>query len=867
MSRRRRATHGPRTEPTAATPWPTVPQVSFVSRTLENGLVVVAHEDRAAPVVAVDLSFHVGSKDERTGRTGLAHLVEHLMFTGSEHCDTAWLRELERLGATDPNATTNADRTSFHQTVPAAALDTVLWMEADRMCHLQGALTAAKLERERAVVLNEKRQREDQPCGLVDAALAPVLYPAGHPYSWAGIGSAEDLRAITLDDVRQWLTNHYGAANACLVVAGDIDAEDLLQRAERYFGAAPAGPPLVRQARWIAKRTGERRLRLLDRVPHPRLVLTWNTPGWGEPDDDLLDLAARALGAGLPSRLHRRLVVGEALATAVKAGTGSAEIGSTFTLQIDVAPGRDPVAAERSLREELARYADGGPGVEELRRAKVDRMAWFVRSLERVAGRTEALTLGHLYGGRPDFHWTRLERVASATPAQVRDAVARWLCDGACLLQVDPLPARRTASSARPWPTRPPPGEGRAPGFPAFQRHVLSNGLTVLLSERHVFPLVELELLVDAGYATDPPDEAGTARMAAELLLHGTRARDAVRLHGALQALGATLTTRTDVDMSAICVSAPTASLDEALDVLADVVMHPAFPPDAFDQVRRGRFAGIAREAAEPASVASRLVARLVFGEGDARGDPPSGSGTAGSVRHISRDALIRWHATWVRPNNATLVAVGDASARDLVPRLERKLAGWTTAVLPGRGPSRGTPAARPGLFLLDRPGSQQSVVIAAQVVPPRAHPDELALRLVNHVLGGSAASRLNTNLREDKRWSYGAFSRILEARGPRLRAFRGRSSRRHAGARAGGRLLPSLGLQGRPTSRGWAWAWRCPSTGSRWSRTRASRRAWSRLVGRPPGAPGPCAGCSRRRTTRRRSPSSLGHPALHRQS
>src|SRR6266498_3683276 len=309
-----------RPRPTAAPAAITIPYQRFV---LKNGLTLLVHEDHKAPIVAVNIWYHVGSKNEKPGRTGFAHLFEHLMFNGSEHFDDDWFKVLERIGATDLNGTTNGDRTNFFQNVPVSALDTVLWMESDRMGHLVGAITQAKLDEQRGVVQNEKRQGENQPYGLVDETMTPSIYPRNHPYSWTTIGSMEDLQAASLDDVKEWFKNYYGTANATLVVAGDVKPEDVKARVERFFGDIPAGPPVPRQEVWIAKRSGEQRQRLQDRVPQARTYLVWNTPPWGDPEDDLLDLAARVLASGKSSRLYKRLVYDEQVATAVDASTGS----------------------------------------------------------------------------------------------------------------------------------------------------------------------------------------------------------------------------------------------------------------------------------------------------------------------------------------------------------------------------------------------------------------------------------------------------------------------------------------------------------------------------------------------------------------
>jgi zinc protease len=272
-----------------------IPEIPFTRYVLPNGLTLIVHEDHKAPIVAVNVWYHVGSKNERAAKTGFAHLFEHLMFNGSENFNDDYFKVLERIGATDLNGTTSEDRTNYFQTVPVSALDTVLWMESDRMGHLLGAISQARLDEQRGVVKNEKRQGENEPYGRVWDVMTPSLYPKGHPYSWSVIGSMEDLDGAKLDDVKEWFRTYYGASNATLVIAGDVKPEDVKARVERFFGDVPPGPPLERYEAWVAKRTGEQRQVLRDRVPQARLYMVWNTPEWGTQDDTLLSMAAQIL--------------------------------------------------------------------------------------------------------------------------------------------------------------------------------------------------------------------------------------------------------------------------------------------------------------------------------------------------------------------------------------------------------------------------------------------------------------------------------------------------------------------------------------------------------------------------------------------
>ena len=747
-----------------------VPEIQSTRYVLKNGLTLVVHEDHKAPIVAVNVWYHVGSKNEKAGRTGFAHLFEHLMFQPSEHMKGDVIKTFEGLGATDLNGTTDQDRTNYFENVPVTALDTALFIESDRMGHLVGAIDQKKLDLQRGVVQNEKRQGENEPYGLVDEVLQPVLYPKGHPYSWTVIGSMTDLNAASLDDVKEWFRTYYGPSNATLVVAGDVKPDDVKARVEKYFGHIPPGPPVERPVAWVARRSGEQRLELQDRVPQARLYLTWNTAQWGTQDDTLLHLGAQVLAQGKSSRLFKRLVYDEQLATDVMAYQGTAELGSTFAIVATVRPGGDPAAVEKAVKEELARFIEKGPSVDELERARTARLAGFIRGVERIGGfggKSDVLAQGQVYGGDPAAYkkttgWTR-----AASPAQVQEAGRRWLTDGVAVLTVRPFGdglepfAPGVDRSALPVP-----GPQADTRFPALQRATLSNGLQVVVVERHAVPVVNFQLLVDAGYASDASVTPGTAAMGAAMLDEGTATRSSLQISDELQRLGAMLGTGSNLDQSQVTLSALKANLDGSLAIFADVVLHPSFPAADFERLKKQQLAAIEQEQAEPRGLAFRLMPGLLFGAGHPYGNPLTGSGTTASVKKLTRDDAVKWWSTWFKPNAATLLVVGDTTLAEVKPRLERAFGGWKQGEVPKKSIGAGTPAA-PGVYLVDRPGSQQSLILMGTVAPPRNNPRAVEQEVMNNILGGQFSARVNMNLREDKHWSYGAWSFLVQARGP----------------------------------------------------------------------------------------------------
>lgn len=745
-----------------------IPYERFV---LDNGLTLVVHEDRKAPIVAVNVWYHVGSKNEKPGKTGFAHLFEHLMFNGSENYDDDWFQALERVGATDLNGTTNEDRTNYFQNVPTNALDVALWMESDRMGHLLGAITQEKLDEQRGVVQNEKRQGEDRPYGKVFNILTENSYPEGHPYSWTVIGSMEDLDAASLDDVHEWFETYYGAANATLVVAGDVDAADVHERVKKYFGHIPSGPPLTKPEVWVAPRTEERRLVHYDRVPQARVYMSWNVPEWGSVEADHLELIAGLLGRGKTSRLYQRLVYEDRLCTDVSVGNYVAELGSVFYLWATAQPGGDLAAVEAALREELDRFLAEGPSKKEVQRVRTQHLAAALRGSERIGGfggKSDLLAESQVYGGRPDFYQTRLERTQSATARQLRATAAQWLGQGALVLEVHPFPEYATNESAVDRSGLPDVGQFPLPAFPAVREGRLSNGLRVLVAERHAVPTVEMRLLIDAGYAADQFAAPGTAKLAFDMLDEGTKKRSALEISEELSLLGANLSSGSDLDMSTVSLSALRANLDESLEIFADVVLHPAFPDKELERLRQLQLATIQREKATPVEMALRVFPGLLYGSDHAYGLPFRGSGSEASVQGLTRADLQAFHRTWLRPNNATLVVVGDVTLESVAPMLEKHLRDWESADVPAKNVAIVEHKTAPQVYLIDRPGSAQSILFAAHVAPPKADPRDIAIGSMNDILGGEFTARINMNLREDKGWAYGAWSLLFDARGQR---------------------------------------------------------------------------------------------------
>ncbi|MDD4870826.1 MAG: pitrilysin family protein [Kiritimatiellae bacterium] len=745
--------------------------IPYTKYVLDNGLILIVHEDHKAPIVAVNVWYHVGSKNEKAGKTGFAHLFEHLMFNGSEHFDDDYFKAAEKVGATDLNGTTSEDRTNYFENAPKDALDYLLWLESDRMGHLLGVISQAKLDEQRGVVQNEKRQGDNQPYAIAYELITKNTRPAGHPYSWQVIGSMEDLNAASLDDVKEWFKTYYGAANATIVVAGDVTPQEVLEKVKKNFDSIPSGPPLARHKGWIAKNTGILRQVAQDRVPQARIYKVWNVPQYGVTDVNYLDLVSDVLTSGKNSRLYKRLVYDDQIATDVSAFMDAGEIAGQFYIIATAKPGGALAKVEKAIDEELAKFLKSGPTQRELQRIKTQYEAGFIRGIERIGGfggKSDILAHNSVFTGNPDYYKVSLKEVREATARDLLDAAKKWLSDGQYILEIHPFPKHTNTTNDVDRSKLPVPELKPEVRFPTLQRTTLSNGMKVVFAEHHAIPLVQFNLLVDAGYAADQFAIPGAAKLAMEMLTEGTKKRNSLEISDELALLGAQLRTGCDLDTSFISLNTLKSKMDEALDIFADITMNPTFPEGDFKRLQKQFLAGIQREKTEPNMMALRVLPKLIYGTGHAYGNPFTGSGTEASMGQLTPADMKKFHSTWFRPDNATLVIIGDTALNEIVPKMEKLFKRWKSGSIPAKNIATVAQRHKPSVYIIDRPGSQQSVIFVGDVILPKSNPDEIAIELMNKILGGDFTSRINMNLREGKHWTYGARSAIPDARGQR---------------------------------------------------------------------------------------------------
>ena len=757
--------------------------IPFETFTLPNGLRVVVHTDRKAPVVAVSVWYDVGSKNEPAGKTGFAHLFEHLMFNGSENAPGDFFEPLKQVGATDSNGTTYFDRTNYYETVPTAALDRALFLESDRMGHLTGAITQSVLDEQRGVVQNEKRQGDNQPYGLIQYKLIEGLFPKDHPYGHSTIGSMADLDRASLADVKAWFRDHYGPNNAVLVLAGDIDAATAKPLVAKYFAAIPRGPQNVLPNAPVPTLPAPVNEVMKDRVAATLVMRAWAVPGMKSDDANALDVAASVLGGLASSRLDNALVKGEKLAVQVSAENETFSQLGMFTVTMIVRPGADVAAATKRLDAVIADFIAKGPTADEVQRALTTTVSRSLSGLESVGGgngKAVALAEGELYANDPGFYKKELAVLAAETPAGVAAVARKWLSRPAYGLTVVPGERDKYDEAVVPPPAEvaaapEPPVKGTrgampavgAPSplsFPKVERAKLSSGIELVYAHRAAVPQTQLAMSFDAGTAADVAGKLGTQALTLAMLDEGTGPLDSVEIAEAKERLGTDIGTGSTQDRTTVSMRAPSANLPGALALFADIVRRPAFPEAELARVRDQQLASIAQELTTPEALAARVLPPLVYGPNSPYAKP-SGSGDPAAVAKLTRADLISFQQAWLRPDKAKVFVTSDRPLAEVQAALERAFGDWKGVGAAGAKSfaNAGAPAS-PRIVLIDRPDSPQSLILAGAPTPLVGTDDLLPVITANDALGGDFTARINMDLREARHWSYGAYGYFRRA-------------------------------------------------------------------------------------------------------
>ena len=769
-----------------------IPRLQFEKFTLANGLEVILSPDRRLPMVAVNLWYHVGPANEEPGRTGFAHLFEHMMFQSSKHIPPdSHIRLLEAAGASDLNGTTDYDRTNYFETVPSNQLELALWLESDRMGYLLEKVDQAALSNQQDVVRNERRQSvENQPYGLADEALIQALFPKAHPYYGNVIGSHEDIQAVKLDDVNRFFRQFYAPNNATMAIVGDYDPAQVKALVQKYFGTlkrGPAVPPIKADTPTI---TSERRKVVTARVELPRVSMAWLTSPIFKAGDADADIAATILGGGRTSRLYKKLVYERQIAQNVSAVQQSLILGSVFQIEVTGRPGRSVDELEKAIDEELAALRANPPAVNEVDQARNTIETNIIGGLERLGGFggiADRLNSYNHYLGDPNYLQKDIERYRAVTPATIQAFVRDQLATNARVVlhavpgqpaetTQAPTPAAPAPAQAQggesinddePWRLEmPKPGPTRALQLATPTSATLPNGLTLILNERRGLPIVAASLVFKTGSDANPADKPGLANFVSAMLDEGTATRNALQLADEVAALGANLSTGSTMDATTVSARSLAKNFPATLELLADIALRPAFPAEEIERQRAQRLGQLVQQRDSPAQVAAQVQAAALYGPRHPYGYTETGTETA--VKAMSReDMLAFWKQNFV-PNNAALVVAGDISMADLRALADKAFGAWQRGapVQPALG-APATTLAR--IVIVDKPGAPQTQLRVASIGAPRSSPDFRPLQVMNEALGGLFSSRINMNLREQKGYSYGTYSQFTfrRAAGP----------------------------------------------------------------------------------------------------
>ncbi|AGA25040.1 M16 family metallopeptidase [Singulisphaera acidiphila] len=767
---------------------PQIPQLKVDKYTLPNGLEVILHEDHTTPVVGVNLWYKVGSKNEKAGRTGFAHLFEHLMFQGSKNHDNEYFGPIEKVGA-QINGSTSTDRTNYYENVPSNALELALWLEADRMGFLLPALTQAKLDNQRDVVKNERRQRYDNvPYGQTAETLLEALYPPEHPYHHSVIGSMADLSAASLDDVSTFFRTYYSPNNASLCIAGDFDPAETKRLVAKYFGPLPRGPQVAKLKPNVPVLSEAKHIEMTDRVSLPRVELVWPTGPRGDADEQALDVLSLVLGGiDKENRLFRALMYDRQLAAHVEAGHPASALAGEFTVTIYAQRGQSLDSLVKLADAEIERLKKEGPTLEEVIKAQNTQESQLVVGLQAAGRKADFLNNYNVEFGDPLAYKAEMVKLFKVTPEDVKRVANQYLTANRIRLDVnpgDPTPRKAEAEvdRSKQKPAESPkiaevkddfdrskmPEVGPTPKYtpPPVTRRTLSNGLEVLIAERHELPILTLNLVVKGGEALVPHGKEGLASMTADLLTEGTKARNSLELAGALSEIGASINADGKLESTTLSLTTLTKHTARGLDLYTDVLLNPSFPEKELNRLRVQRLAMLKARLDSAEGISGVVFPRLLYGLEHPYGRPDLG--TVKTINSLKREDVVAFHKALFLPNNASLIVVGDTTPEAITASLEKAIKDWK----PGEAPKRDLPeppsSKKPlTIFLVDKPAAAQSVLAVGQVGLPRGTPDYFPLTLMNAVLGGQFSSRINLNLREDKGYSYGVRSHFAFRIGP----------------------------------------------------------------------------------------------------
>ena len=757
-----------------------LPPLNVQEYSLKNGLRVILHQDRSTPIVSVGTWYHVGSKNEVPGRTGFAHLFEHMMFQGSANYDNDYFTPLQEAGGSI-NGTTNEDRTWYYETVPSNFLELALYMEADRLGGLLPAMTQEKLDNQRDVVKNERRQRVDnQPYGTAFEKIGGIMFPKGHPYNWSVIGSLEDLQAASLEDVKSFFRQFYVPNNTYLVLSGDFDEKQAKTWIEKYFGAISKGGEITRPNVPMPKFDKEIRETVEDAVPLARRYFVWHTVPAYHKDEAALDILSFILSSGRTSRLQSNLLYGKELVQQIGGGNNVNEIAGVFQLQATARPNKSLDVIEKEVDAELAKIKAAPPTAEEMTRALNSIESSTIGSLQTVLGKASQMTNFAGYLGKANYFQTDLDRYAAVTPADVQRVANTYLGPNRLVLSYMPRTgqsprAQREADGITSVKSEkkdqakidaqaaklPKPGPNPKLTLPPIEKTKFENGLEVWMVEQSELPLVAMNMVFHTGSTNEPENRTGVAGLTAQLLDDGTASRSAADIVNQLQSIGANVNSGSGWDSTTVSLQTLTKNLDKALEIFSDVILNPAFPANEMESLRGRQLIGLRQQRANPGAISNLAFNKVLYGD-----HPYGRDNNEETIKAITREDVLGYYNSTYRPNNATLIVVGSFNKAELKSKLEKVFGSWKPGDISAKTLPVPKPLDKAGIYFVDRPNSAQSVVGIGQVGVDRMNPDYFSIQVMNAILGGGITSRISMNLREDKGYTYGANSGFVYRRG-----------------------------------------------------------------------------------------------------
>lgn len=720
--------------------------------TLANGLTVIVAENHDTPLVSVNMIYLVGSKDEVAGKTGFAHLFEHLMFEGSENAPGSFVATMTRAGASDINAFTGPDRTTYHFTVPVGSLDYGLFLESDRMGHFLSSINQYSLDQQRRVVLNEKLETESGPYGKIYETAVKGAFPTQHPYAHTVIGEAEDLQAATLDDVRQWFTRWYTPSNAILTLSGAITVEQAREKAERWFGHIPAGEPQVRASRWVPQISTQRCDRYQARVADTTMMFYWNIPPFGEPDSVRLSMIADLLTGSVSGQMIKALVYDEPVLSHVSLSLNPGVLCSQLILQATLNEGQDPSSVRRKILDQIALFIREGTDEQSLRQIRQDSLTFFSQSYRTSSQIAGLLSSSFAQWGRADGYLEIYRTYQHSEVADLQQTAKRWLTDAYYLLLIEPFPETASvqhASGARQAPAILAPESAR---LPDRQYARLDNGLPVQLAERHTHPDIFLDLLLPQHLASAP----GLTNLLTGLLnMSGVHGQDTFAFDRRLRSAGVNLQLKQRLHHISLTLGCRKSQLSEGLTLLKQRLTESELSEQ--DVIRQQQQLSALSDGSAIASTQSlRVLPAVMYPLGHPCRVPQGVEMTRSALQSLNTEHLRAQIPEMLNLAGASLMVSGDITLAELLPLLNRTLGqldhrDWHPHSVPLLARS-----SSPRLYIIDIPGAEQSSLIAASLVPGNNCVDEASFDLLNDLFANGFTSRLNLNLREDKNWTYG---------------------------------------------------------------------------------------------------------------